>query len=330
MPKGSNQKLKLSYLCKIMQEKTDDEHSLTLQQIMHELEDNDISAERKSLYDDFKCMDEHLGIEVIKEQKGRETYYHVGSRPFELAEVKLLIQAIQSSKFITKNKSAQLIKKMKTFVSEYQAKQLQRQVYVNDRIKNMNESIYYTVDTLHSAIEQNRQIQFQYCVWNTEKKLVPKKDGALYKVSPWFLAMEDENYYLVAFDAEADKIKHYRVDKMLKVAITEEPREGKHLFDHFDMGEYVVENFSMFHGDRRRVHIEFPNDKVSIFIDRFGKDVTIRSASEGRSFVAVDVAVSQQFFGWVFGLGADVKITSPDDVVEEYKEQIEEQLKGYK
>ena len=138
-----------------MQEKTDDEHSLTLQQIMHELEANDISAERKNLYDDFKCMDEHLDIEVIKEQKGRETYYHVGSRPFELAEVKLLIQAIQSSKFITKNKSAQLIKKMKSFVSEHQAKQLQRQIYVNDRNKNMNESIYYTVDTLHTAIAEN-------------------------------------------------------------------------------------------------------------------------------------------------------------------------------
>ena len=128
MPKGSNQKLKLSYLCKIMQEKTDDEHSLTLQQIMH-----------------------------------------------ELAEVKLLIQAIQSSKFITKNKSAQLINKMKSFVSEYQAKQIQRQFFVNDRIKNMNESIYYTVDTLHSAIEQNKQIPFQYCVWNTEKQLVQLK-----------------------------------------------------------------------------------------------------------------------------------------------------------
>lgn len=329
MPKGSNQKLKLSYLCKIMQEKTDDEHSLTLQQIMHELEEEGITAERKSLYDDFAVMNDKLGIEVIKEQIGRETFYHVGSREFELAEVKLLIEAIQSSKFITKNKSAQLIKKMKTFVSEYQAKQLQRQVYVNDRIKNMNESIYYTVDGIHTAIEQNKQIKFQYCVWNTNKELVPKKDGAFYKVSPWFLAMEDENYYLVAYDSEAGKIKHYRVDKMLKIGITDDLREGKELFKNFDMGEYVVENFSMFHGEKRRVHIEFPDDKVSIFIDRFGKDVTIRPAENGRSFVAVDVAVSQQFFGWVFGLGADVKITSPEDVLAEYKKHIEEQLNNY-
>ena len=218
---------------------------------------------------------------------------------------------------------------MKTFVSEYQAKQLQRQVYVNDRIKNMNESIYYTVDGIHTAIEQNKQIKFQYCIWNTNKELVPKKDGAFYKVSPWFLAMEDENYYLVAYDSEAGKIKHYRVDKMLKIGITDDLREGKELFKNFDMGEYVVENFSMFHGEKRRVHIEFPDDKVSIFIDRFGKDVTIRPAENGRSFVAVDVAVSQQFFGWVFGLGADVKITSPKDVVADYKKQIEEQLKGY-
>jgi predicted DNA-binding transcriptional regulator YafY len=158
---------------------------------------------------------------------------------------------------------------------------------------------------------------------------VPKKDGAFYKVSPWFLAMEDENYYLVAYDSEAGKIKHYRVDKMLKIGITEDLREGKELFNNFDMGEYVVENFSMFHGEKRRVHIEFPDDKVSIFIDRFGKDVTIRPAENGRSFVAVDVAVSQQFFGWVFGLGADVKITSPEDVLADYKRHIEEQLKNY-
>ena len=329
MPKGSSQKLKLSYLCKIMQQKTDDEHSLTLQQIMHELEEEGISAERKSLYDDFNVMTDKLGIEIIKEQIGRETYYHVGSREFELAEVKLLIEAIQSSKFITKNKSTELIKKMKSFVSEYPAKQLQRQIYVNDRIKNMNESIYYTVDTLHTAIAENKQIEFQYCIWSVDKKLIPKKDGELYKVSPWFLAMEDENYYLVAYDSEAGKIKHYRVDKMLKINMTEDKREGSDLFKNFDMGEYALENFSMFHGTKRRVHIEFPNDKVGIFIDRFGKDVTVRPAEDGRSFVAVDVAVSAQFYGWIFGLGKDVKITGPDDVVDDYKKYLKELIEIY-
>ena len=329
MSKGANQKLKLSYLCKIMQEKTDDEHSLTLAQIIKELQKYDITAERKSLYDDFKCMEENLGIEVIKEQEGRETYYHVGSRTFELAEVKLLIDAIQSSKFISKSKSDVLIKKMNAFVSEHQAKQLKRQVYVNDRIKTMNESIYYSVDSIHNAISGNKQIEFLYCSWTIDKKLEPRKEGKKYKVSPWALTWADENYYLVAYDSEAGKVKHYRVDKMMKLSIAEDKREGEEHFKNFDMTTYALENFSMFGGEIRKVHIEFPNEKVGIFIDRFGKDITIRKAGQDRSMIAVDVAVSLQFFGWIFSLGSDVKITGPSDVVDKAKESAKGFLENY-
>ena len=330
MAKGSNQKLKLSYLCKIMQEKTDDEHRLTLAQIIKELEKYDITAERKSLYDDFKVMENDLGIEVIKETEGRETFYHVGSRAFELAEVKLLIDAIQSSKFISKSKSDELIKKMNTFVSEHQAKQLKRQVYVNDRIKTMNESIYYSVDSIHNALMNNKQIEFLYCAWTLDKKLEPKKEGKKYKVSPWALTWADENYYLVAYDSEAGKVKHYRVDKMMKLSVVDEKREGEEYFKNFDMTTYALENFSMFGGKIRRVHIEFPNDKVGIFIDRFGKDVDLRPVNESRSQVVVDVAVSLQFFGWVFSLGKDVKITGPEDVRVKMKKEATAFLANYK
>lgn len=329
MAKGSNQKLKLSILCKIMQEETDDEHSLTLQQIIKKLEDYDITAERKSLYDDFKCMDETLGIEVIKEQIGRETFYHVGSRQFQLAEVKLLIDAIQSSKFISQNKSKELIKKMKGFVSKHEADKLMRQVYVNDRVKSMNESTYYSVDTIHTAIAENKQISFQYCSWDINKQLVPRKEGAFYQVSPWALAWADENYYLVAYDSEAGKVKHYRVDKMLKINLTDVKREGKELFNNFDMGTYALENFSMFGGEIRRVHIEFPNDKVGIFIDRFGKDLAIRKVDEDHSMIAVDVAISSQFFGWIFGLGSEVKVTGPEAVVKQMQDEAKAFLKNY-
>ena len=329
MSKGSNQKLKLSYLCKIMQEETDDDHWLTLQQIIDKLRNYDITAERKSLYDDFFCMNEYLGIEVIKETVGRETYYHVGSRQFELAEVKLLIDSIQSSKFISKNKSYELIKKMKGFVSRYDADKLMRQVYVNDRVKSMNESTYYAVDAIHTAIAENKQISFKYCSWNIDKELVPRKDGALYQVSPWALAWEDENYYLVAYDAEVCKVKHYRVDKMLKMNIVDEKRLGEEHFKNFDMGTYALENFSMFGGDIKRVHIEFPNDKVGIFIDRFGKDIQIRKVTDDRSMIAVDVAISSQFFGWIFSLGKDVQVTGPDAVVEKMREEAKAFLKNY-
>ena len=326
MSKGSNQKLKLSYLCKIMQEKTDDEHRLTLPQIIKELQKHDITAERKSLYDDFKVMENELGIEVIKEQEGRETYYHVGSRTFELAEVKLLIDAIQSSKFISKSKSDVLIKKMNAFVSEYQAKQLKRQVYVNDRIKTMNESIYYSVDSIHTALMNNKQIEFLYCSWTIDKKLEPRKDGQKYKVSPWALTWADENYYLVAYDAEAGKVKHYRVDKMMKLSVVDKKRDGEEHFKNFDMTTYALENFSMFGGEIKRVHIEFPNEKVGIFIDRFGKDISIRPVDDGRSKIAVDVAISLQFFGWIFSLGKDVAITGPEAVVEMYKKELQNRL----
>ncbi|SES65352.1 Predicted DNA-binding transcriptional regulator YafY, contains an HTH and WYL domains [Pseudobutyrivibrio sp. C4] len=329
MSKGLNQKLKLSMLCKIMQEETDDEHSLTLQQIIKKLEAYDITAERKSLYDDFKCMDENLDVEVIKEQIGRETFYHVGSRQFQLAEVKLLIDAIQSSKFISQNKSKELIKKMKGFVSKYQADKLQRQVYVNDRIKSMNESTYYAVDDIHTAIAENKKVTFQYCSWTVEKNLEPRKNGELYKVSPWALTWADENYYLVAYDSEAGKVKHYRVDKMLHLNKIDELREGKEFFNNFDMGTYALENFSMFGGEIKRVHIEFPNDKVGIFIDRFGKDIAIREAGQDRSMIAVDVAISSQFFGWIFGLGSDVKVTGPEAVVEKMHAEAEAFLSNY-
>lgn len=329
MAKGTNQKLKLSYLCKIMQEKTDDEHRLTLAQIIKELEKYDITAERKSLYDDFKVMDEQLGIEIIKEQEGRETYYHVGAREFQLAEVKLMIDSIQAAKFISKSKSDELIKKMNTFVSEHQAKQLKRQVYVNDRIKSMNESIYYSVDSIHSAIMNNKQIEFLYCSWTLDKKLEPRKDGKKYQVSPWALAWADENYYLVAYDAEAKKVKHYRVDKMLKLNIVNTNREGAAHFKNFDMTTYALENFSMFGGEIKKVHIEFPNEKVGIFIDRFGKDISIRKAGEGRSMIAVNVAVSSKFFGWIFGLGSDVKLIKPNDVIEQMRQEAQEFLDNY-
>lgn len=321
MPKGNNSKLKMSYLTKIMLEKTDDEHGLTLPQILTELERYDVTAERKSIYADFADMKEKLGIDIIQEKVGRETYYHVGSREFEVAEIKLLIDAVQSSKFITERKSNELIKKIKGLVSHHQAAQLQRQVYVHGRIKTMNESIYYNVDTLHAAIAGNCKIKFQYCGWYTNKKLVPLHNGDFFTVSPWALTWDDEYYYMVAFDDFENKIKHYRVDKMVKISLLEERRSGKELFESFDMAVYSKVNFGMYHGEIKRVHISFPNYMVGVFIDRFGKDVAIRPAEEeNRSRIAVDIAISKQFFGWIASLGRWVKIEGPDVVVEEMRD----------
>ena len=319
MSRGTNQKFKFTYLMKIMLEKTDDEHSLTMPQIMEELEKYDVTAERKSIYTDFQDMTEKFGVEIIKEQIGRETYYHVGAREFELAEVKLLIDAIQSSKFITQTKSRQLITKIKSFVSEHQAKQLQRQVYINDRVKTMNESVYYNVDDIHTAINQNKKIRFKYFKWDINKKLVPRHNGDWFIVSPWALTWDDENYYMVAFDDLDSKIKHYRVDKMMHISVEEEKRSGKEVFRNFDMAEYSKATFGMYQGQKAKVKIQFANYMCGVFIDRFGKDISFRPIDDEHSELHVDVNVSPQFFGWIFSLGKDVKVTGPSEVVEQMK-----------
>lgn len=326
MSRGTNQKFKFTYLMKIMQAKTDDEHSLTMPQIMDELEKYDVTAERKSIYTDFQDMTEKFGVEIIKEQVGRETYYHVGAREFELAEVKLLIDAIQSSKFITLKKSRELIAKIKSFVSEHQAKQLQRQVYINDRVKTMNESVYYNVDDVHAAINQNKKIRFKYYKWDINKKLVPRHNGDWFVVSPWALTWDDENYYMVAFDDLDHKIKHYRVDKMMRISIEDEMREGKEEFKNFDMAEYSKSTFGMYQGQKKKVKIQFANDMCGVFIDRFGKDISFRPIDEEHSELLVDVNVSPQFFGWIFSLGKDVKVTGPSEVVEQMREAAKEFL----
>ena len=328
MPRGSNQKFKFTYLMKIMAEKTDDEHSLTMPQILEELEKYEVSAERKSIYEDFKDMSK-LGIDVIKEQRGRETFYHIAGREFELAEVKLLIDAVQSAKFITQKKSKSLISKVKNFVSEHQAKQLQRQIVINDRVKTMNESVYYNVDDIHTAINQNRKIKFKYYKWDIDKKLVERHGGSYFVVSPWALLWDDENYYMIAFDDWDNKIKHYRVDKMMYIEVGNDERAGKEEFKNFDMAKYSKATFGMYHGEKTKVCIKFANYMCGVFIDRFGKDTLFRKIDENHSELIVDINVSPQFFGWIFSLGNDVEIVSPREVVNELREYTKKFIMKY-
>ena len=322
MPKGTNQKLKLYYLSRIMLEKTDDEHFIDMVEIQKQLEAYGVTADRKSLYNDIATL-QVLGIDVIGQKEGRNFVYHVGKKQFELAELKLLVDAIQSSKFITEKKSNELIKKLTGFASNYEASQLKRQVVVHGRIKTMNESIYYIVDDIHNAITNNRRIIFEYMQWNLQKKMERKRDK-LYEVSPWALTWDDENYYLIGFDAEDDKIKHYRVDKMRNIVLSDNRRQGREHFKKFDLAAYAKMNFGMFGGEEVRVKLQFRNDIVGVMLDRFGKDIPIRPADkEGWSETHVDVALSDQFLGWIFSLGTRVKITGPDDVVERFREEIQ-------
>lgn len=314
MAKGAGQKIKILYLMKIMYEQTDDVHGLTVAQIAQELEAYGITAERKALYDDIEILRE-FGMDIEK-RKEKSVTYHVVSRDFEMPELKLLVDAVQSSKFITHKKSNELIKKLSSFSSKYQGSSLARQVYVSNRIKTMNESIYYTVDYIHEAISRNVKITFQYFEWTHTKEKQLRRNGKIYKVSPWALTWDDENYYLVAYDTEHAEIRHYRVDKMVKLSVTDEVRDGRDVFRDFDMAMYSRKTFGMYAGAEQRVTIRCKNHLAGVIIDRFGADTTFFNTSDEYFEINVKVAVSPLFLSWVMNFGADMKIVSPKDVQE--------------
>jgi predicted DNA-binding transcriptional regulator YafY len=327
MPKSPNQKLKLLYLMKILEEKTDEDHALTAQELITELGRWDIQAERKSIYDDLEALRVYgLDIESVK---SKTTGYYLASRRFELPELKLLVDSVQSSKFITLKKSMDLIKKIESLCSVYDGQSLQRQVYVSHRIKTMNESIYYNVDKIHAGIGENKKISFYYFEYSVKKEKVLKRNGKRYCVSPCALTWDDENYYMIAYDSDAQMIKHYRVDKMSDILVSDENRDGQEHFKNLDVALYSKKLFSMFSGEEENVRLEFENRLIGVVIDRFGKDVIVTTADDGHFIVSVSVAVSEQFLAWVSSFGSSVRILSPAHVVDQLKEQLRQVLSRY-
>lgn len=193
----------------------------------------------------------------------------------------------------------------------------------------MNESIYYTVDTIHNAISENRKIRFQYFQWNVKKEMELRHDGAYYHISPWGLSWDAENYYLIGYDSKAGKIKHYRVDKMLRLQMSDEKREGKEHFKKLDMADYAKKSFGMFGGREEKVKLLVENTLAGVIIDRFGKDIMLIPSDEEHFTVNVDVHVSTQFFGWIISLGERVKILGPEEVVAQMKEEIQRLARQY-
>lgn len=318
MSKSSNQKLKILHIAEIFKEMTDEEHGLTLAEIIEELKRRGISTERKSLYNDIEAL-RTFGME-IETKKDKTVRYYLAEREFELPELKLLVDAVQSSKFITRKKSSALIKKIESLASMYEAKQLQRQVFVANRIKTMNESIYYAVDEIHKAISADRQITFQYFDWNFKKEKQLRRDGRIYAVSPWALTRDDENYYMIAFDEESGIIKHYRVDKMQKIKVSASKRLGEKLFENFDPAVYSGKTFGMYGGRDEQVTLRCRHSMAGIVVDRFGQDVIMYDVGNGFFEISVKVSVSPLFLTWIMNFGGDMMIVSPDSVIEEYIE----------
>lgn len=328
MAKSDKQKLKLLYIKRMLEEKTDENHVITTRQIIDGLAANGIKAERKSIYSDIEALTNY-GMDIIL-RKERPAGYYLASREFELPELKLLVDAVQTSKFITEKKSRGLIKKLEALASKYDASLLQRQVIVTDRIKSMNESIYYNVDVIHQAISGNVKVKFKYVEWTAAKQTKYKRDGEEYLVSPWALTWSEDNYYMIGFDSKDGKVKHYRVDKMNKPSLTPEERDGKEIFTGFDMAKYSKQTFGMFAGVQRELVMECSQDIIGVIIDRFGPDTAIRIKEDGQCKVRVTVNVSNTFYGWLCSLGNKVKITEPSEVADDYRKFLKKIAKSYR
>ena len=309
MAKSSNQKLKLLFLKEIFEEYTDKDTFISMEQILSLLEKRGITAERKSIYEDiYVLQDMGMDIELVR-NKG----YHLNSRTFELAELKLLVDAVQASKFITESKSGELIKKLEGLTSKNNAKELQHSVIMRERIKSMNESVFLNVDIIQSAMAKNKKIVFKYFEWDINKARHFRKEGGNYKVSPWALTWDDENYYLLAHDKESNIIKHYRVDKMVDIMLSEESREGRDTTNRFDTANYSRKMFGMFGGETKRVKLRCHKSLIGVFIDRFGRNIIV--TPDGDYFeVIVEVAVSPVFLSWLMQFGKKIQVIAPDDV----------------
>ncbi len=329
MARSSFQKLKTTYVMLYLLQNSDEEHPVTVHQIIDYLDSKGISAERKSIYSDIEAL-QQLGLDVIMVDRGRYHGYYVASRIFELPELKLLVDSVQSSKFITHKKTTELIKKIEQLASLHEAQLLNRQVFVKNRIKSMNESIYYNVDEIHSGISSNRKIRFKYFEYDVRKEKKFRRDGAYYVVSPYAMTWDDENYYLVAYETRLGRMVHYRVDKMADISVTDEERDGHDSFKAMDLAVYTQKTFGMFTGDEVNVHLRFDNYLVGAVLDRLGRDVFLVPDGVNHFTVRVDVVVSPQFFAWVLGFGDKAKILGPSTVVEQLRQYIRDVAAQYK
>lgn len=322
MPKSPNQKLKLLHIHRMLLENTDEGHPMKVSEIISELAKYDIEAERKTIYSDMEALKQY-GVDILS-VKSRSTGYYVASRDFDLAELKLLADAVASAKFITERKSDSLIKKIGRHASKHENKQLRRNIMIRNRVKTLNEHIYYNVDRINEAITDRKQIHFKYFDYDLDKNKVYRREGSLYTVSPYALFWDDENYYAIGFYEKYNRIAHFRIDRMEDVSVSdlEARREGD-----FDVASYAKKTFSMFTGEEEHVALRFTNNLINVVYDKFGKDIFIRKVDDEHFQINVPIAVSTAFYGWLFQLGPCAAILSPEHVRLGYLEQARKIIK---
>lgn len=326
MANSEKQKKKLLYIAQYINEYSDENHTVTTNELVDMLEKHDIPAERKSIYNDISILKE-FGMDIAI-SRGRNGGFTMLSRPFQLAELKLLVDAVQSSRFITGKKSFSLIEKLGSLTSVYERQELNRNVFITNRIKSENESIYYSTDIIYNAIAKNRRIEFLYFNYGPDKRRHYHNEKKPIRVSPFGLQFDSEKYYMIAFDASCEKIKHYRVDKMCNVEITDEERDGEEYFADFDVARYTNAIVKMFAGTPENVTLECDKEYAGAIIDKFGMKLNFIPTSDNKYSVMINAALTPTLYSWIFTFGGKVTVLSPERAVNEYKIQLKASLEA--
>lgn len=305
----AKKRLKLLYLAQLFQEQTDEAHTVTVADMIAYLAERGVSAERKAIYEDLELL-RLAGLDIVHTKTKTHNYY-LGQRRFELPELKLLIDVVQASPFLTAKKSMELIGKLEGLASAAQAGSLRRQVYVLNRVKTHNEQLYYHIDGINDAINRDRRIRFRYFDWSVQGQRIYRHGGAWYDECPIALCV-DRNYYLITYRPQQEKYIHFRVDRISDLTVTEERRPP--LPPHFDLASYVRSIFDMHSGESRLVTLELDRQLLNVAMDRFGRDAHYRTGEGDRILVTAQVEVSPTFLSWVLCFGGQARILEPPEV----------------
>ena len=326
--RGTTQKLKLLYLKEIFEEETDNEHAISMPKIVEELEKRGVPAERKSIYDDIRLLQEEYGLPIYHADGGRT--YSLEAHDFEFSELKLIIDAVSSCKTLSEKMSSQLIDKLKKLCSKHERATLHRQIIVTDRAKTQNTQVHYNINALNEAIAKQRWVDFKYYYYDVNKKKKHSYGGRAYRMMPYALIYVDNNYYLLAFD-KWDTKRHFRVDRMEQVQVLKHGFSLERNSAKVDLETYTKYTFSMYgKGKVERVTMRFDNNLVSMVLDRFGHDIMLVKDGDTHFTITEPIAVSPQFFAWIFGLGEKAEIVGPVEVRDQMRKMMEKTIRQYK
>ncbi len=328
MAKSEKQKIKILYIAKVLMEETDENHPISTKELIAYLGEQGISVERKAIYRDIEELRE-MGMEINMNPSRNGGGFYLVSRVFETADLKILIDLVQASKFLSNNKTRELISKIETLTSNHIAGELEHEVFYADRIKTESKSVLFSVDTLHNAISQDNAITFNYIKRKSLKEMQPSPEQH-HVVSPYYLVSNNDNYYMVGFNERKEAIRTYRVDRMKDVKILDRERKGKDQFVGFSIENYTNKAFGMFAGEAIKVNLQFHEDILDVILDRFGKRAAYIPVPGQNAFeTTVDVVPSGQFYGWLAGIGKQIKLVGPTNIVEEYKTYLKTLLSMY-